>query len=381
MTSFSGPDISVVIPALDEEQSIETCINKIKDILSKKDLSYEIIVSDSSGDRTAELARRTGAIVVHPKKLGYGCAYIEGLRHIHGKYVVIGDADNTYDFSEVPLLISELDHGADLVIGSRFRGGIKEGAMKPLHQYIGNPLLTWILNGAFGTQFSDAHSGFRAIRSEALNKLDLQSCGMEFASEMLVKASREGLKISEVPVTYYPRVTPSKLNSFTDGWRHLRFILLLKPLAFLTLPGIFFSIFGLIIMAAFYTSQNNPDAHTHSFILGVLLLTGGLQLFLSGVVIHVYSAVHGFEQKDALVKNLLNYQILEICIVLGSVIILAGLIIGAKIMYGWIKSGFGSLDAIMSAILSLAFILIGLEIVFMAVLISMMCLNQETPSE
>jgi glycosyltransferase involved in cell wall biosynthesis len=381
MTSDLVPDISVVIPALNEEQSIETCINKIKEVFRKQGLSGEIIVSDSSTDRTAEIAHRTGAVVVHPEKLGYGCAYLEGVRHARGRYVVMGDADNTYDFLEIPLLIDELDRGADLVIGSRFKGSIKKEAMKPLHQYIGNPLLTWILNRVFGTRFSDTHSGFRAIRADAFQKLNLQSCGMEFASEMLIKASREGLRITEVPVSYYPRITPSKLNSFTDGWRHLRFILLLKPLPFLTLPGIFCSIFGVILIAAFYASKNNPDAHTHSIILGTLLLTGGLQLFMSGIVIHMYSAVHGFEPEDRLVRNLLNYQILEIFSVIGAVIILAGFIIGGVILYSWIRSGFGSLEAITNAILSLALILIGLEIVFMAVFISMMCLNQETRSE
>lgn len=381
MTPVLAPDISVVIPALDEEQSIETCIDKIKEVFKNQELSFEIIVSDSSTDKTGELARRTGAIVVHPEKLGYGSAYIEGLRHARGKYIIIGDADNTYDFSEIPLFIDELNRGADLVIGSRFKGSIKKGAMKPLHQYIGNPLLTWILNKVFGTRFSDAHSGFRAVRADTLQKLDLQCCGMEFASEMLIRASREGFRITEVPVSYYPRIAPSKLHSFTDGWRHIRFILLLKPLPFLALPGIFCSIFGLILMGAFYASENNPDAHTHSFILGTLLLMGGLQLFLSGLIIHVYSVVHGFEKKDTLVNNLLNYQILEICIVTGAVIILAGFLVGGNVLYGWIGSGFGSLEAITSAILSLVLILMGLEIVFMAVLISMMCLNQETPSE
>jgi glycosyltransferase involved in cell wall biosynthesis len=381
MEADTIPDISVVIPALDEELSIEICINKIKEVFRTLKVHGEIIVSDSSTDRTTELANRTGAIVVRPEKLGYGCAYIEGLRHVRGRYVVIGDADNTYDFSEIPLLINELDKGADLVIGSRFRGTIKTGAMKPLHQYIGNPLLTWILNTVFGTRFTDTHSGFRAIRADALKKLELQSCGMEFASEMLIKARQEGLRITEVPVSYYPRIAPSKLNSFTDGWRHLRFILLLKPLPFLALPGIFCSIFGLILMAAFYTSDNNPDARIHSFILGTLLLIGGLQLLMSGFVIHVYSAVHGFEQKDRLVSTLLDYAILEKCIVMGTVIIFAGFIIGGRILYNWIGSGFGSLEAITEAILSLACIMIGLEIVFIAVFISMMCLNQETLPE
>ncbi len=192
--------------------------------------------------------------MVHPSHRGYGYAYLEGFTHARGKYIVMGDADNTYDFLELPLLVRELDKGADLVVGSRFRGELKKGAMTPLHQYIGNPLLTWLLNTVFHTDFSDTHSGFRAFRADALKKLDLQSWGMEFASEMVIKASREGLTNKRSPHHLLPKgKTPSKLSSFSDGWRHLRFILLLKPMPFLTIPGILFP-FLVILMAAFYTS-------------------------------------------------------------------------------------------------------------------------------
>jgi hypothetical protein len=254
-------------------------------------------------------------------------------------------------------------------------GTIKDGAMIPLHRYVGNPLLTWILNLVFGTSYSDTHSGFRAIRADALKKLNLQSTGMEFASEMLVKASKAGLKISEVPITYYPRIGPSKLTSFSDGWRHLRFILLLKPMPFLAVPGILGSIFGIILMAAFYASAEDPTGRTHSFILGTLLLTGGLQLFLSGLVIKVYSAVHGFEEKEGIVNSLLNYRNLEVFLAAGSLSIIAGLFIGSFIFFEWVQSGFGQLDQIANAVLSLSLVIIGLEIIFMAVFISMMCLN------
>ena len=252
--------------------------------------------------------------------------------------------------------------------------------MIPLHQYIGNPLLTWVLNRVFTTEFSDTHSGFRAIRADALKKLNLQSWGMEFASEMLIKASREGLKITEVPITYYPRETPSKLSSFSDGWRHVRFILLLKPMPFLTIPGIFFAFFGLLMMAAFYTSSDDPSGRTHSFILGAILLTGGFQLLLSGVMIKVYSAVHGFEKREGFVETLLNYQNLEKFLGLGVVLILAGLIIGVFILQDWIQSGFGPLYQITNAVLSLCLVIIGLEISFIAVFISMMCLNDDVSS-
>lgn len=376
----TSPDISVILPALNEETTIGICIGKIQQIFRSMGIRGEVIVSDSSTDATPEIAQSMGAIIVHPEHRGYGYAYLEAFRHARGRYIVIGDADNTYDFLELPLLIRKLDEGADLVIGSRFKGKILDGAMIPLHRYIGNPLLTWVLNKVFGTDFSDTHSGFRAIRADSLKRLNLQSWGMEFASEMLIKASREGLTITEVPITYHPRGTPSKLSSYSDGWRHLRFILLLRPMPFLTVPGILCTLFGLVLMAAFYTSANDPDGRTHSFILGTILLTGGFQLLLSGVVIKVYSAVHGFERREGMVEELLNYQTLEKLLVAGSVLVLAGLIIGGYILWGWMVAGFGSLNQIRNAVLSLSLVIIGLEIVFIAVFISMMCLNGDNPS-
>jgi len=376
----TSPDISVILPALNEETTIGICIGKIQQVFRSMGIRGEVIVSDSSTDATPEIAQSMGAIIVHPDHRGYGYAYLEAFRHARGRYIVIGDADNTYDFLELPLLIRKLDEGADLVIGSRFKGEILDGAMIPLHRYIGNPLLTWVLNKVFGTDFSDTHSGFRAIRADSLKRLNLQSWGMEFASEMLIKASREGLTITEVPITYHPRGTPSKLSSYSDGWRHLRFILLLRPMPFLTVPGILCTLFGLVLMAAFYTSANDPDGRTHSFILGTILLTGGFQLLLSGVVIKVYSAVHGFERREGMVEELLNYQTLEKLLVAGSVLVLAGLIIGGYILWGWMVAGFGSLNQIRNAVLSLSLVIIGLEIVFIAVFISMMCLNGDNPS-
>lgn len=380
MDDTQQPDISVVLPALNEEATIGICILKIRQAFETMGVRGEIIVADSSSDATPEIARAAGAVVVHPVHRGYGAAYLEGFAHARGRYIVIGDADNTYDFLEIPLLIRELDKGADFVVGSRFRGEIKPGAMIPLHRYIGNPFLTWVLNRVFSTRFSDTHSGFRAIRADALRRLNLQSWGMEFASEMLVRASREGLKVTEVPITYSHRETPSKLSSFTDGWRHLRFILLLKPMPFLTLPGILCSIFGLFMMAAFYASADAPAGRAHSFILGALLVTGGLQLLLFGVMIKVYSAVHGFEKREGFVETLLNYQNLEKFLAAGAVLVLIGLGVGGLIFLDWVRSGFGPLSQITNAVLSLSLIIIGLQIAFMAVFISMMCLNDENAS-
>ncbi len=377
--SENSVDISVILPTLNEEETVGICIRKIQDVYQSLGVTGEIIISDSSSDKTPQIAQSLGARVIHPRSRGYGCAYLDAFPHARGRYIVIGDADNTYDFHEMPLLISELEKGADLVVGSRFRGTIKDGAMSPLHRYVGNPLLTFTLNRVFHTSFSDTHSGFRAIRADMVKRLHLQSCGMEFASEMLINASREGLKISEVPISYYPRLTPSKLASWSDGWRHLRFILLLKPIPFLAIPGILTIIFGFLLMVVFYAPLSDPSAKTHSYILGTMLLMGGVQLLLFGMVIDVYSMLHGFERKEGLTeKILLNYRNLGKFLMFGSFFILAGVFLGGFILYEWFKAGFGPLQQITNATLSLALITIGVEIVFIAVFVSMMCLTTET---
>lgn len=223
-------EVSVILPSLNEEKSIGTCIRKIKKVFKEHGINGEIIVSDNSTDKTPDIARSLGAKVVTPDKKGYGYAYLYAFKYASGKYIVIGDADNTYDFLEIPKLLEPLQKGeADIVIGSRFKGEIKKGAMPWLHRYIGNPLLTYFLNMLFKAGVSDAHSGFRAFTKNALKKMKLRCYGMEFASEMIIEAVRRGLKIKEVPITYYPREGKSKLCSFRDGWRHLKFMLMQSP--------------------------------------------------------------------------------------------------------------------------------------------------------
>jgi glycosyltransferase involved in cell wall biosynthesis len=212
-----GGAVSVVLPAMDEELTIGPCILAIQREFRDHGLMGEIIVADSSTDRTPEIARSMGAVVVTPEERGYGNAYLTGFGQAKGEYVVMADADGTYDFSELSRLIAPLRGGADFVIGSRFAGKMEPGSMTWLHRYIGNPFLTWLLNRIFGTHFTDAHSGYRAIRHDALGRLHLTSTGMEFATEMLIAAHRERLTITEVPIHYYPRKTSSKLHSFADG--------------------------------------------------------------------------------------------------------------------------------------------------------------------
>ena len=380
MVTLSSPDttidVSVILPALNEAVTIGTCIEKIRKVFLEKDICGEIIVMDSSTDATGTIAKNLGATVIRPVKGGYGNAYLEGFSHAKGTYIVMGDADNTYDFFDIPRLIEPLKKGADLVVGSRFKGEIKPGSMTPLHRYIGNPVLTKMLNFVFSTSFSDSHSGFRAIRRSALEQLNLTSGGMEFASEMLIRASEKGLITAEVPITYSPRVSPSKLHSFADGWRHIRFVLLMRPVPFLAFPGIFFAFIGFILMGVFYVTGDIEVSHLHSFILGALLLMGGAQGVFMGILISTYSIIHGYREKSWFMKKIMDYHSLEKFLIAGGVFIFLGILIGASIIYQWFASRFGELSQISTAIVALLLIIIGMEVLFFSIFTSMMLLNE-----
>jgi len=369
--------ISVVMPSYNEEKTIGKCIGKIQQIFEKNSINGEIIVSDSSTDRTAEIAGSLGAKIVHPVKRGYGNAYLEAFRHVNTEFIVILDSDGTYDPAAIPEMIKLLRDGADLVIGSRFRGTIYPGAMTPLHRYIGNPLLTGVLNVVFHTRYSDAHSGFRAIRRDALEKLQLKTGGMEFASEMLIIASVKGLKIAEVPISYSPRVTPSKLHTFADGWRHLRFILLMKPVPFLAIPGVIFSVLGIALMALFYIHGNIETSHLHSFILGSILLIGGIQVVTMGINTEVYSIAHGFQEKNRFIETFLNYHNLETFLVMGGAMILIGVILGISVILDWIHVNYGEISQISTSVIALSLIVIGIQVISCSIFLSMMLLNNE----
>jgi glycosyltransferase involved in cell wall biosynthesis len=369
-------DISVILPSLDEEQTIGECIRKIQAVFRDNAISGEIIVADSSQDKTAGIAESLGARVIRPEKGGYGNAYLAGFAAARGRYIVMGDADNTYDFNDIPRLVAPLRDGADFVVGSRFKGTLHPGSMAALHRYIGNPLLTWMINVIFGTHFSDAHSGFRAITRQALDRLELKTGGMEFASEMLVLASKAGLTIAEVPIDYYPRKTPSKLHSFADGWRHIRFVLLMKPLPFIAIPGFLFFLVGLLLMGFFALEGDVESSHLHLFILGAILVMGGMQVILSGFLMKTYSVVHGYEEKAGIIVTLMQYSSLEKLLFLGAALVVSGVLVGLNIIIQWVAVSFGFLSEISTAIAALVLIVGGIQLFLFAVFQSMMLLNE-----
>ena len=279
--SETSPVVSVVMPTMNEEAGIGICIDWIEDAILELGLPTEIIVSDSSSDRTPEIARERGAIVVEPDEPGYGYAYQYAFRRARGDYIVMGDADTTYDFSQIPRLLEHLhEEGVDIVMGSRLGGEIKPGAMPALHQFVGNPALTKFLNVFYDAGVTDAHSGFRVFRRDVLDRIDLESVGMEFASEMVMKAGANSLTISEVPITYHEREGEATLESFRDGWRHVRFMLVNAPGYLFSIPAVSFGVVGVSMLAMSLVSVQFLDIFfgAHTAIVGSLLTIIGFQI-------------------------------------------------------------------------------------------------------
>ncbi|HEX7172274.1 MAG TPA: glycosyltransferase family 2 protein, partial [Candidatus Limnocylindria bacterium] len=232
------PSVSIVMPCLDEEETVGACVTKAVGWLQRRGIPGEVLVIDNgSTDRSVEIAEGAGARVVHERRRGYGQAYLRGFSEARGEYIVMGDSDDTYDFSDLDALVAPLDQGADMVLGNRFAGGIATGAMPWAHRYIGSPIINLVIRLFFGARIGDSQSGLRSFRRGVTERLGLRSSGMELASEMIVSAARAGLTIAEVPAPYAIRRGESKLNTVRDGWRHLRYLLLAAPDFLFTLPG------------------------------------------------------------------------------------------------------------------------------------------------
>lgn len=366
------PSVSLIIPAKNEADTICECIRRAKNVLEEMGLEGEVIVADNSTDGTSNIAASCGARVIKPKKLGYGNAYLAGFAQAKGKYIVLMDGDMTYDPAAMKAMLPLLESGsADMVMGSRLKGVILPGAMPLLHRYIGNPFLTGLLNLLFSAGISDAHCGLRAITCEALERLNLRSGGMEFASEMVIEASRKGLRIAEVPITYSPRRGRSKLNSFPDGWRHLRFMMLYRPVPFLLLPGLLALGVGLALTAGVYLQGGS---RMHSMILGSLLLVIGYQMFLAGLYFEAFGATYGVPG-SRITGWLMSYHSLEKELLLGVFLLAFGVILGLKVLLGWRAVGFGSLADVQTAMMALIFSLLGIQTIFSGMFISLLLLN------
>ena len=369
--------VSVVIPCLNEAENIERCVRLAREVLDGEGISGEVIVVDNaSEDDSAALARAAGATVVYEPRRGYGSAYLAGFGAARGAYVMMADADLTYDFRQIPRFVEKLDAGAELVIGDRM-DNIQPGAMHWLHRYVGNPLLTGMLNAFFRTGVRDAHCGMRAVRRDVLPRLDLRTTGMEFASEMVIRAAKEDLRISQFPIEYHPRGGSSKLSRFRDGWRHLRFLLVHSPTHLFILPGTLMSALGGVIMITVVSriSVLGRAWDLHTMIGGALLAIVGTQVLALGLCAHAYGTYFMAERDPWFDRMRARFR-LEHGLALGGAITLAGLGIGAVILVTWIQHGFGGLGEERLAVLAATLIIIGIQIFFSSFLLSILGLRR-----
>jgi glycosyltransferase involved in cell wall biosynthesis len=370
--------VSVVIPCLNEAENIERCVTLARRTLELHELAGEVLVADNgSEDGSAELATRAGAHVVHEPRRGYGSAYLAGFAAARGTYIVMADADLTYDFAEIPRFLAELQGGADMVVGDRM-DNIHPGAMPWHHRYIGNPLLSGLLNLLFHTGVSDAHCGMRAFRRERLEQLALRTTGMEFASEMVIRAAKAKLDVRQLSIEYHPRGGESKLSSFRDGWRHVRFLLLHAPNHLFILPGALMSLLGALISLTvlLHVEALGRSWDLHTLIGGSLLLIVGAQVVSLGLCAHAY-ATYFMGERDAWFDRMRARLRLEHGLLLGGAVALAGLAMIATIVIDWIGRGFGSLAQERVAILAATLLVLGIQIVFSSFLLSILGLRRE----
>ncbi len=328
--------ISIVMPCLNEEQTVETCVRKALSWLERSAYTGEVVVVDNgSTDRSAELAAAAGARVVHEPRPGYGAALRRGFAEAKGDWLVMGDCDDTYDFSDLDRLMEPLANGADMSVGNRFAGGIAPGAMTWSHRYIGTPVISFLLRIFSGLKVGDSQCGLRAFTRSALDRLDLRTDGMELASEMILKSARRGLKVADVPVPYDVRLGEAKLNTMRDGWRHLRFLLLASPNYLFTIPGIALTLLGIVTLAL-ALPQNGieiGDLTWQPIFAGGIFLVVGVNALLLGFASRLYLTARGITNEDAMLRFYHRHLGLEQFIGIGLLLIVLGLGIDVLIAF------------------------------------------------
>jgi glycosyltransferase involved in cell wall biosynthesis len=369
--------VSVVIPCLNEAENVEQCVSSALATLESNAIDGEVIVVDNgSEDGSAALAEGAGARVVLESRRGYGSAYLAGLAAARGEFIVMADADLTYDFAEIPRFLERLEAGADMVLGDRMRN-IEAGAMPWHHRYIGNPVLSGLLNLLFHAGVNDAHCGMRGVRRECLEELELRTIGMEFASEMVVNAVKSRLVIDELPIAYRRRGGESKLVSFRDGWRHLRYLLLHSPRHLFILPGLALALLGgvlsLTVLAHVSVLGRSWDLHT--LIGGSLLLTLGAQVVGLGLCAQAFAS-NQMGYRDPWFEGLRGRVRLEHGLILGSLLALAGLAVIAVVFADWLGRGLGSLAQERLAISGATLVVLGAQVLFCSFLLSMLGLRR-----
>jgi glycosyltransferase involved in cell wall biosynthesis len=378
-------EVSVVMPCLNEAETLETCIGKAQRALREADIAGEVVVADNgSSDGSVEIAQRMGARVVNVRAKGYGNALMGGIAVASGKYVVMGDADDSYDFGHIPRFVEQLRKGADVVMGNRFRGGIEPGAMPILHQYVGNPVLSGIGKLLFKSPIGDFHCGLRGFSKAAFARMGLRTTGMEFASEMVVKAALLGLTVAEVPTSLSPdgRSRPPHLRTWRDGWRHLRFLLLYSPRWLFLYPGIALMLIGsglgLWLLPASRTVGNVTfDVHTLVYAAAFVLL--GFQATAFAVFTKIFAISEGLLPPDPALDRLFRYVTLEVGLGVGGLLTMVGLAASVYAVSSWGAQHFGMLDysrtmrIVIPAALSLT---LGVQTIFASFFLSVLGLRR-----
>jgi glycosyltransferase involved in cell wall biosynthesis len=368
--------VSVVIPCLNEAETIAECVTRARVTLDRASLDGEVIVVDNgSTDGSGDLARAAGATVVEEPRPGYGSAYLAGLAAARGDYIVMVDADLTYDFGEIPRFVLELQQGAQLVVGNRM-SDIRPGAM-PLLSRLGNPLLSGFLNALHRTNVSDAHCGMRALRRDVLPVLNLRTVGMEFASEMVIRATREHLDVREIPIALHPRRGESKLSPFRDGWRHLRVILVYNPTFLFLVPGAVMFVVGLVITLLVFAEVSvfGRNLYVHAEILGCLLILLGTQAIGLGLTARTFG-VYFISDQDRLLQRVRGRLKLEHGLLLALAVVVVGLALLGIILARWAARGFGPLGEVRLAILAATIVSVGAQIFFTSFLVSIIGLRR-----
>jgi glycosyltransferase involved in cell wall biosynthesis len=384
----SALELTILMPCLDEAETVATCVRKAHGFLERAGIAGEVLVADNgSSDGSTQLAREAGARVVHIAQKGYGSALLGGIRAARGKFVIMADADDSYDFSRLDLFLEGLRAHNEMVIGHRFRGGIRPGAMPALHRYVGNPLLSFAGRLFFSSHIGDFHCGLRGVDRAAALKLGLNSPGMEFASEMIVKATLAGWRIAEVPTTLSPagRSRPPHLRSWRDGWRHLRFLLMMTPRWLMLYPGLTLVAIGTAAQGALYhapifVGRVGFDIHTMLYAAGATVL--GMQLVLFSILARAVGVLKNILPMSPALARFLKLFTLERGIVLGLSLGLAGLGLAAYSLSRWASVELGPLDppAMMRvAIPSVTLMINGAEIVFASFLLGFIDLRASGP--
>ncbi len=378
-------ELSVVMPCLNEAETLETCIRKARLAIAEAHIAGEVIIADNgSTDGSMEIAKRLGARVVQVEAKGYGNALMGGIAAAAGKFIVMGDADESYDFSHIPRFVDKMRAGADLVMGNRFRGGILKDAMPPLHQYFGNPALTRIGRLFFGSPVGDFYCGLRGFRKESYQRLGLRTTGMEFATEMVVKATLLRLNIAEVPTTLSPdgRSRPPHLRTWRDGWRTLRFFLLYSPRWLFLYPGsalmLAGSALGLWLLPAPRTVGSVTfDVHTMLYCAALVLL--GFQAVAFAVFTKLFAITEGLLPPDPALDRLFRYVSLEVGLGVGGLLIAAGMATSVSAVRFWGARHFGALDyphSMRIVIPAVLLLILGVQTLFASFFLSVLGLRR-----